>query len=90
VTLILPSIYVSGFGEPLMACCGHGGPPYNHDRNVSCLAPGFRVCDDGAKFISWDGVHYTDAANAVVADKILSGEFSKPKLSFDYFCNKAC
>jgi hypothetical protein len=26
----------------------------------------------------------------ILADKILSGEFSKPKLSFDYFCNKAC
>ncbi|GJN05347.1 hypothetical protein PR202_ga22968 [Eleusine coracana subsp. coracana] len=75
-----------GFEEPLMACCGYGGPPYNYDRDVSCLGPGFRVCEDGTKFVSWDGVHYTDAANAVVADKILSGEFSRPKLPFDYFC----
>ncbi|KAL6850083.1 hypothetical protein ACP4OV_020710 [Aristida adscensionis] len=75
-----------GFEEPLMACCGYGGPPYNYNANVSCLAPGFRVCDDGAKFVSWDGVHYTDAANAIVAAKILSGEFSKPRLPFAYFC----
>ncbi|KAL6627829.1 hypothetical protein ACP70R_031555 [Stipagrostis hirtigluma subsp. patula] len=75
-----------GFEEPLMACCGYGGPPYNYNANVSCLGPGFRVCDDGAKFVSWDGVHYTDAANAIVAAKILSGEFSKPKLPFSYFC----
>ncbi|XP_039847479.1 GDSL esterase/lipase LIP-4-like isoform X2 [Panicum virgatum] len=75
-----------GFEEPLMACCGYGGPPYNYNANVSCLGPGFRVCEDGAKFVSWDGVHYTDAANAVVAAKISSGEFSTPKLPFDYFC----
>ncbi|CAL4956895.1 unnamed protein product [Urochloa decumbens] len=75
-----------GFEEPLMACCGYGGPPYNYNANVSCLGPGFRVCEDGAKFVSWDGVHYTDAANAVVAEKILSGEYSTPKLPFDYFC----
>ena len=69
-----------------MACCGYGGPPYNYNANVSCLDLGFRVCEDGAKFVSWDGVHYTDAANAVVAAKISSGEFSTPKLPFDYFC----
>ena len=75
-----------GIARPLMACCGYGGPPYNYNANVSCLGPGFRVCEDGAKFVSWDGVHYTDAANAVVAAKILSGEFSTPKLPFAYFC----
>ncbi|XP_062209877.1 GDSL esterase/lipase At1g09390-like [Phragmites australis] len=77
-----------GFEEPLMACCGYGGPPYNYNANVSCLGPGFRVCEDGAKFVSWDGVHYTDAANAVVAAKILSSEFSTPKLPFGYFCKE--
>jgi len=75
-----------GFEEPLMACCGYGGPPYNYNANVSCLGPGFRVCEDGSKFVSWDGVHYTDAANAVVAAKILSGQFSTPKMPFDFFC----
>uniref|UniRef100_A0ACD5UJN6 Uncharacterized protein n=1 Tax=Avena sativa TaxID=4498 RepID=A0ACD5UJN6_AVESA len=74
-----------GFEDSLMACCGYGGPPYNYNVNVSCLGPGYRVCEDGSKFVSWDGVHYTDAANAVVAAKILSAEFSTPKLPFDYF-----
>uniref|UniRef100_A0A0E0HN99 Esterase n=1 Tax=Oryza nivara TaxID=4536 RepID=A0A0E0HN99_ORYNI len=76
-----------GFEEPLMACCGHGGPPYNYDFNVSCLGAGYRVCEDGSKFVSWDGVHYTDAANAVVAGKILSADYSRPKLPFSYFCS---
>lgn len=75
-----------GFEEPLMACCGYGGPPYNYNANVSCLGPGFRVCEDGTKFVSWDGVHYTDAANALVAAKIFSGQFSTPQMPFDYFC----
>lgn len=75
-----------GFEEPLMACCGYGGPPYNYNANVSCLGPGYRVCEDGGKFVSWDGVHYTDAANAVVAAKILSAEFSTPNVPFGYFC----
>ncbi|VAH51406.1 unnamed protein product [Triticum turgidum subsp. durum] len=74
------------FEEPLMACCGYGGPPYNYNVNVSCLDPGYRVCEDGGKFVSWDGVHYTDAANAVVAAKILSAEFSTPNVPFGYFC----
>lgn len=54
---------------------------------MSCLGPGYRACEDGSKFVNWDGVHYTDAANAVVAAKILSSEFSTPKLPFGYFCN---
>ncbi|KAM0868250.1 hypothetical protein ACQ4PT_041445 [Festuca glaucescens] len=78
----LTCMFRPGFEEPLMACCGHGGPPYNYDLNVSCLGPGYRVCEDGSKFLSWDGVHYTDA---VVAAKILSAEFST-RVPFGYFC----
>lgn len=77
---------IYGFEETLTACCGHGGPPYNYDFKVSCLGPGYRACEDGSKFVSWDGVHYTDAANAVIAAKILSADFSRPKLPFGYFC----
>lgn len=80
-----PSIY--GFENPLMACCGYGGPPYNYKLNHACGVPGFNVCDDGSKFISWDGVHYTEAANAVFASKTLSTNYSTPPLQFQYFCN---
>ncbi|XP_072954628.1 GDSL esterase/lipase At1g09390-like [Typha angustifolia] len=75
-----------GFVKPLMACCGYGGAPYNFNPNITCLAPGYQVCSDGSKYVSWDGVHYTEAANSLVASKILTAEYSKPKIKFDFFC----
>ncbi|CAL9048913.1 unnamed protein product [Musa banksii] len=75
-----------GFETALMACCGYGGPPYNFNQRIECGAFGSQVCPLGSKYISWDGVHYTEAANAIVASKILTTKYSKPNLAFDYFC----
>ncbi|KAL5202817.1 hypothetical protein ABZP36_013769 [Zizania latifolia] len=69
-----------GIEKPLMTCCGHGGPPYNYDPKRSCMTSDMDLCELGAKFISWDGVHFTDAANGMVAAKVLSGEFSIPRI----------
>jgi len=69
-----------------MTCCGYGGPPYNYDFNKGCQSKDVTACDDGSKFVSWDGVHLTEAANAVVAKAILSSKYSKPNLKFDQFC----
>ncbi|KAJ9187915.1 hypothetical protein P3X46_003326 [Hevea brasiliensis] len=77
-----------GFENALMACCGYGGAPYNYNRNVTCGVRGHNVCEQGSKYISWDGVHYTEAANAIVASKILSTNFSTPQIKFNCFCNK--
>ncbi|KAG4174230.1 hypothetical protein ERO13_A11G107300v2 [Gossypium hirsutum] len=76
-----------GFESPLMACCGNGGPPYNYNANINCGRTGYTVCHEGSKFISWDGVHYTEAANAIFTSKILSTHYSTPQLSFNFFCN---
>ncbi|CAL9153719.1 GDSL esterase/lipase LIP-4-like [Musa acuminata AAA Group] len=75
-----------GFETALMACCGYGGPPYNFNQTMECGSFGSQVCPLGSKYISWDGVHYTEAANAIVASKILTTKYSKPNLAFDYFC----
>ncbi|ONK61704.1 uncharacterized protein A4U43_C08F32700 [Asparagus officinalis] len=76
-----------GFKSPIMACCGYGGPPYNYNINITCGNPSSQACQQGLQFINWDGVHYTEAANSILASKILSTDYTKPKLKFDYFCN---
>lgn len=71
-----------------MACCGYGGPPLNYDARISCgetkVLNGSSVrakgCNDSTKYISWDGTHYTDAANQYVASQILTGKYSDPPL----------
>jgi len=62
-----------------MACCGHGGPPYNYHHFKACMSAEMQLCDVGARFASWDGVHFTEAANAIVAAKVLSGDLSTPR-----------
>jgi len=57
-----------------------------YDFNKGCQSKDVTACDDGSKFVSWDGVHITEAGNAVVAKAILSSQYSKPNLKFDQFC----
>ncbi|WZZ86878.1 hypothetical protein YC2023_115457 [Brassica napus] len=77
-----------GFERPLMACCGYGGSPYNYNSKITCSPRGANVCDKGSRFVSWDGIHYTETANAIVAMKVLSMQYSKPKAPFDFFCRR--
>lgn len=78
----------AGFSKPLMACCGAGGPPYNYNIQMTCGNYGAEACNNGSQFVSWDGTHYTEAANAFVAKRILSMEYSTPKIPLDFFCKK--
>ncbi|KAK9919746.1 hypothetical protein M0R45_028325 [Rubus argutus] len=79
----------NGFEQPIMACCGYGGPPLNYDSQISCgqtkVLNGSSVtakgCSDSSEYVSWDGIHYTEAANQFVSSKILTGIYSDPPFS---------
>ncbi|XAR49089.1 Alpha-L-fucosidase [Bertholletia excelsa] len=75
-----------GFEQPIMACCGVGGPPLNYNSRVACgltkVINGTSItatgCSDSTEYVNWDGIHYTEAANQYVASQILTGKFSDP------------
>ncbi|KAA8538471.1 hypothetical protein F0562_027983 [Nyssa sinensis] len=87
-----------GFELPLVACCGFGGR-YNFDDSYARLACGSTItvngkkifvgsCKDPSVRVNWDGVHYTEAANKVVFDKISTGAFSDPPIPLRMACHK--
>nr|ACU17816.1 unknown [Glycine max] len=77
-----------GFEQPIMACCGYGGPPLNFDSRVSCgltkILNGTTItakgCNDSSVYVNWDGTHYTEAANQYVASQVLTGNYSNTLL----------
>ncbi|XAR48116.1 Alpha-L-fucosidase [Bertholletia excelsa] len=79
----------NGFINPLGYCCGHLG-----DFRVKCgrttILNGSKVfgdsCTDPLKYISWDGIHYTEAASRSVATQILDGLLSDPQVPITEAC----
>ncbi|KAK6160320.1 hypothetical protein DH2020_003701 [Rehmannia glutinosa] len=67
--------------EPFKACCGCGAGKYNFDKNRLCGASGTSVCKDPHKYISWDGIHFTEAMHKHLADLFFNQGFCHP--SFD-------
>ncbi|GMH01557.1 hypothetical protein Nepgr_003396 [Nepenthes gracilis] len=83
-----------GFRYPLKACCGHGGK-YNYNTHVGCggkiKVGGKEIllgksCKDPMVRINWDGVHYTEAANKWVFDRIVDGSYSDPPIPLKMAC----
>ncbi|KGN45708.1 GDSL esterase/lipase At4g01130 [Cucumis sativus] len=77
------------------ACCGHGGGPYNFDPTILCgnskkinnKILTATACSDPYNYVSWDGIHATEAANKLVALAILNGSYSDPPFSFQNLCH---
>ncbi|KAI8533582.1 hypothetical protein RHMOL_Rhmol10G0021300 [Rhododendron molle] len=71
-----------GFLDPFNICCGHYGNGISVGCGIKANVNGAEVfggsCEDPSTVISWDGVHYTEAANFWVANQILNGSFSDP------------
>uniref|UniRef100_A0A1D1YVQ0 GDSL esterase/lipase At4g01130 n=1 Tax=Anthurium amnicola TaxID=1678845 RepID=A0A1D1YVQ0_9ARAE len=77
------------------ACCGRGGGANNFDPRVFCgnskVIDGKPVtagaCSDPQNYVSWDGIHATEAANKLVAGAVLNGSYSEPHFPFSMFCD---
>ncbi|XP_006357594.1 GDSL esterase/lipase At3g26430-like [Solanum tuberosum] len=85
-----------GFENPFLACCGHGGK-YNYNRFIKCgskkVVNGKEIviassCKDPSVRVSWDGTHFTEAANKWIFDQIVNGSFSDPPIPLHLACNR--
>jgi phospholipase/lecithinase/hemolysin len=80
-----------GFVNPLEYCCGR-----DEDSSIKCwdaaVVNGTKVygasCSNPSEYISWDGVHYTEAANHWLSDRILDGSLSDPPVPLTEACLK--
>ncbi|KAI5650928.1 hypothetical protein M9H77_36933 [Catharanthus roseus] len=63
--------YISyGFENANSACCYVAG---RYGGLIPC-GPNSKVCADRSKYVFWDPYHPTDAANAIVAKRLLDGD----------------
>ncbi|KAJ4824504.1 hypothetical protein Tsubulata_031584 [Turnera subulata] len=78
-----------GFVDPLKFCCG-----IYKDHRIHCGEKAtvngsvYGLCEDPSKHISWDGTHYSEAANHWVANHILDGSLSRPSFSVENACHQ--
>ncbi|KAK1295052.1 GDSL esterase/lipase [Acorus calamus] len=85
-----------GFEHPLKACCGYGGGKYNFNRSIRCAIPTMvngtlisaKSCKDPSTRITFDGYHFTEAANKWMFDHIHTGAYSDPPLSLEEACHR--
>jgi len=87
---------MTGFENPFLACCGHGGK-YNYNRFIKCgckkVVNGKEIviassCKDRSGRVSGDGTHFTEAANKWIFDQIVNGSFSDPPIPLHLACNR--
>ncbi|KAJ8573104.1 hypothetical protein K7X08_009615 [Anisodus acutangulus] len=77
------------------ACCGYGDGAYNFNQQVFCgntveingTTVTAKACKDPQNYVSWDGIHATDAANKLTAYAILNGSYFDPPFPLHQYCN---
>ncbi|XBI18343.1 hypothetical protein VPH35_060146 [Triticum aestivum] len=74
-----------GIEDPLMACCGGGGP-YGVSASAGCGHGDYKVCNDPQKYASWDGFHPTEATYKGIANGLLRGSYTQPPISTTSSC----
>ncbi|KAH7847326.1 hypothetical protein Vadar_024763 [Vaccinium darrowii] len=63
-----------------IACCGIGGD-YNFNPKRLCGTLGVQVCQDPNKFVSWDGIHFTQEAYKHISEWIMDDLLPKLQCS---------
>ncbi|KAK1359999.1 GDSL esterase/lipase [Heracleum sosnowskyi] len=58
-----------GFETAGRACCGNG-----HLGGIMPCKPGSSMCLDRDKYVFWDPYHPSEAANLIIADRLLDGD----------------
>ncbi|XP_059640425.1 GDSL esterase/lipase At5g14450-like [Cornus florida] len=89
---LISTTKTQGFTDPLKICCGR----HENDINVWCGQKGYyngtevfgAACANPSAYVSWDGVHYSQAANQWVANHILNGSLSDPPNPISRACFK--
>ncbi|KAL1812266.1 hypothetical protein ACET3Z_022331 [Daucus carota] len=82
-----------GFVDALSYCCGY----HKNGVDIWCgnkaIINGTEIkadsCKNPSKVISWDAVHYTEAANHWIANHIINGSFSDPPVAISQACTKS-
>ncbi|KAJ0111180.1 hypothetical protein Patl1_02861 [Pistacia atlantica] len=81
-----------GYADPLKVCCGYH-ENYDHvwcgnSANINNTQVYGASCKDPSKFISWDGVHYTQAASQWVANHTHYGMLTDPPVPLVQSCHR--
>ena len=71
---------IPGFKESILNACCPARDPNNYNASVLCGNPGVIACDDPSHYISWDGIHFTEAAYKWIAEGLLNGPYTYPKI----------
>lgn len=88
-------VFISGLKYGTRACCGYGGGTYNFNQDVYCgnskvvngKAATAGACGDPQNYVSWDGIHATEAANKKIAYAVISGTYSYPPFDLSKLCS---
>ncbi|KAK9743119.1 hypothetical protein RND81_03G218800 [Saponaria officinalis] len=88
-----PASYGLKYGTK--ACCGQGGDPYNFNPQLFCgnskVIKGTTLtataCADPGNYVSWDGIHATDAANKFMTLAILNETIFDPPFPLRRLCD---
>ncbi|KAE8730182.1 GDSL esterase/lipase [Hibiscus syriacus] len=77
-----------GFANPLGYCCGHYRDNMcwrkTTENGTETLSTS---CSNPSAYISWDGIHYSHAANMWIANKVVEGWLSDPPTPITKACH---